>query len=69
MKGEIEIVEIRQVENGYLVYLGYSCEPSRESYVFQSFTELTNFLNSHFKHRNENIFSDYSNQIQIPLKN
>jgi hypothetical protein len=69
MKNFIETIEITQVENGYVVYVGASCSNVRERFVFQSFTELTNFLNQHFTHRNENVFSDYNNQIQIPLKN
>jgi len=64
---ESEVVEIRQVENGYMVHVGSKCEV-REMMVFQSFTELVNFLNQHFTFRNENIYMDVTNQYTITLK-
>jgi len=63
---ESEVVEIRQVENGYMVHVGSKCEV-REVKVYQSFTELVNFLNENFTFRNENIWVDYNNQITITL--
>ncbi|MFY7938484.1 MAG: hypothetical protein ACOVOQ_13970 [Flavobacterium sp.] len=65
---ESEVVEIQQVENGYMVHVGSKCEV-REMMVFQSFTELVNFLNENFTFRNENIWGDLNNQLSIVLKN
>jgi hypothetical protein len=61
-----ECVEIRQVENGYMVNVGSKCEV-REIMVFQSFTELINFLNVNFLFRNNEVYQDYSNQTSIVL--
>jgi hypothetical protein len=67
-KSDAEIVEIQQVENGYLVFVGASCH-HRERMVFQSFCELVNFLNTNFTHREEVLFVDYNQQSTITLKN
>jgi len=68
-KQYVEQLEIIQTENGFIVIIGSTCSGTiRERYVFQSFTELVNFLNDHFTHRDENIFSDYINQTAITLK-
>jgi hypothetical protein len=64
---ESEVVEIRQVENGYMVHVGSKCEV-REMMVFQSFTELVNFLNENFTFRNEMVWGDSNNQLSIVLK-
>ena len=66
-KSDAENVEIQQVENGYLVFVGASCQ-HRERMVFQSFTELVSFLNKNFNHREKILFVDYDNQTQITLK-
>ena len=63
---ESEVVEIRQVENGYMVHVGSKCEV-REVKVYQSFTELVNFLNENFTFRSENILIDFYNQTSIVL--
>jgi hypothetical protein len=65
---ESEVVEIRQVENGYMVHVGFKCEV-REMMVFQSFTELVNFLNENFTFRNEMVCGDLNNQTSIILNN
>jgi len=67
MRKEVKNVEIQQTENGYVLMSGLNCE-LRERYVFQSFTELVNFLNNHFTFRNEYIFNDINSQISITLK-
>jgi hypothetical protein len=65
-----EEISIQQLENGYMVIIGSACTGTfRERYVFQSFTELVNFLNEHFTHRNDFIFTDYKEQTAITLKN
>jgi hypothetical protein len=51
-----ENVEILQVDNGYMVHVGSKCEV-REIMVFQSFTELINFLNVNFSFRNNELLS------------
>lgn len=59
---------IREIENGYQVSIGAECTGNfREIYVFQSFTELVNFLNQIFKHRADMLMSDYQNQTSIIL--
>jgi len=69
-KQYVDELEIIQTENGFIAVLGSACAGSiRERYVFQSFTELVNFLNNHFTHRDENIYNDYFNQTSIILKN
>jgi len=69
MKKEVKNVEIRQTENGYVLRTGLFCtNENRDEYVFQSFTELVNFLNHHFTFRNENIYMDVNNQYTITLK-
>jgi hypothetical protein len=65
----VEDVSIQQEENGYSVIVGSSCSGIRHRYVFQTFTELVNFLNEHFTHRNDFIFTDYKEQTAITLKN
>jgi hypothetical protein len=62
-----EQIEIVQVDNGYIVYIGANCSSVRDRYIFQSFTELVIFLDKHFTHRSENIISDYPNQLAITL--
>jgi hypothetical protein len=63
-------VRISQEENGYVLDVNFqSCGVPDERHVFQSFTELVNFLNEHFTYRNEIIFADYPNQSLINLKN
>ncbi len=57
---------IIEVENGYQIRIGAECSGTyREMYVFQSFTEMVNFLNTFFEFRNELLYSDISNQNQI----
>jgi hypothetical protein len=69
MKKEVKNVEIHQTENGYILRTGSFCaNERRDEYVFQSFTELVNFLNQHFTFRNENIYMDVTNQYTITLK-
>ena len=69
-KDYVNSVRISQEENGYILENGFtSCGVADERYVFQSFTELVNFLNDHFDFRNENIYSDMNNQLMITLKN
>lgn len=69
MRKEIKNVEIQQIENGYIVQIGINCSGEfRDRHVFQSFTELINFLNIHFTFRNELIYVDYNNQNSIVLK-
>jgi hypothetical protein len=69
-KQYVDEVEIIQTENGFIAVVGSACSGSRrERYVFQSFTELVNFLNEHFTHRDENIYNDFINQTSIILKN
>jgi hypothetical protein len=69
MKKEVRNVEIQQTENGYILHVGLNCSADfRERYVFQSFTELVNFLNQHFTFRNESIYPDVNNQYTITLK-
>jgi len=69
MKKEVKNVEIQQTENGYILHVGLNCSSDfRERYVFQSFTELVNFLNIHFTFRNETIYPDVNNQYTITLK-
>lgn len=68
-KQYVDEVEIIQTENGFIAVVGSACSGSiRERYVFQSFTELVNFLNEHFTHRNNSIFADYNEQTEITLK-
>jgi hypothetical protein len=62
-----EQVEIVQVDNGYIIYIGANCSPIRERYIFQSFTELVMFLDKHFTFRSETVISDYPNQLTINL--
>lgn len=64
----VESVEITQNENGYSLYVGLNCSNIREKFVFQSFTELVNFLNNHFTYRNESIFIDHIGHPVINLK-
>lgn len=54
----VENVRIRQEENGYVLALGGDNHLPQESYVFQSFAELVDFLSKHFTHRNESILTD-----------
>lgn len=62
-------VRISQEGNGYILELGWSsCSAETDRFVFQSFTELVNYLNDHFDFRNELIYTDMSNQISINLK-
>jgi hypothetical protein len=62
-------VRIAQEENGYILDVGFTnCGAPDEKYVFQSFTELVNFLNEHFSFRNDNIFQDMQGQLMITLK-
>lgn len=68
MAKNVEQVEILQNENGYSLYVGANCSNIREKYVFQSFTELVNFLNNYFTFRNESIYNDYNGQNSITLK-
>lgn len=69
-KEYIEQVQIIQEKNGYIIIVGSACSSELpHKLVFQSFTELVNFLNEHFTYRNELIFTDYNNQISITLKN
>lgn len=69
MRKEVKNVEIQQTENGYILRTGLFCtNEKRDEYVFQSFTELVNFLNIHFTFRNENIYPDVNNQYTITLK-
>lgn len=69
MRKEVKNVEIQQTENGYILFIGLNCTSEfRERYVFQSFTELVNFLNNHFTFRNESIYNDYNAQTSITLK-
>lgn len=68
MRKEVKQVEIQQIENGYLLFVGSNCENNRERYVFQTFTELVIFLNNHFTVRNEMIYNDYNGQTSIILK-
>lgn len=69
MRKEVKNVEIQQTENGYILFVGLNCSNEfRERYVFQSFTELVNFLNNHFTFRNESIYNDYNGQNSITLK-
>jgi hypothetical protein len=64
-----EEISIQQLENGYMIIIGSACTGTfRERYVFQSFTELVNFLNEHFTHREEIIYTDCKNQDSIELK-
>ena len=64
----IEPAQIQQVENGFCVITGSNCDlRGKETYVFQSFIELVNFLNNHFTHREGNIFVD-NNESSITLK-
>lgn len=60
-KEQVPIVEIRQVENGYTIMVGSSCQGIRELYVFQTFLELRIFLSEHFTHRKDNIEQDNYN--------
>jgi hypothetical protein len=64
----VEDVVIQQEENGYSVIVGSSCNGIRQRYVFQTFSELVNFLNQHFTHREEIIYTDCKNQDSIELK-
>lgn len=57
-KEQVEIVEIRQVQNGYTIMVGSNCQGIRELYVFQTFAELTVFLSEHFTHRQDDIEED-----------
>lgn len=57
-KEQVDIVEIRQVENGYTIMVGSNCEGTREVYVFQTFSELKVFLSEHFTHREDTIEED-----------
>ena len=60
---------IAQIENGYSIRIGAECSGNyRETYVFQSFTEMVNFLNELFAYRNEYLVSDYVNQTNINIK-
>jgi hypothetical protein len=59
---------IIEVENGYQIRIGAECSGTyREMYVFQSFTEMVNFLNTFFDFRNELLYSDIPNQNSIFL--
>jgi hypothetical protein len=59
---------IIEVENGYQIRIGAECSGTyREMYVFQSFTEMVNFLNIFFDFRNELLYSDIPNQNSIFL--
>jgi len=58
---EIEPVEIRQVENGYVLMMGYNCNTVKTQLVFQSWAELAEYLNEHFTYRNDNISVDNYN--------
>jgi len=61
---------IVQIENGYSIRIGAECSGHyRETYVFQSFTEMINFLNQYFDFRNNYLLSDYQNQTSINLNN
>lgn len=62
-----EQIEILQVDNGYIIYIGNNCNSVRDRYIFQSFTELVIYLNNHFTFRSENIISDYPYQSSINL--
>jgi hypothetical protein len=64
----VEDVLIQQEENGYSVMVGSSCNGIRKKYVFQTFSELVNFLNQHFTHREELIYTDSINNDSIELK-
>ncbi len=64
----VEDVSIQQEENGYYLIVGPSCNGIKHRYVFQTFTELVNFLNQHFTHREEFIYMDSINQDSIELK-
>jgi hypothetical protein len=66
-KQYVEDVSIQQIANGYCLIVGSSCTGVRENYVFQTFTELVNFLNKHFTHREEIIYTDAKNQDSIEL--
>ena len=69
MRKEVKNVEIQQTENGYILHVGLNCSTDfRERYVFQSFTELVNFLNQHFTFRNDSIIMDHHYQTSITLK-
>lgn len=59
-------VRISQEENGFILEL--DCSAEIEKHVFQSFTELVNFLNEHFTFRNSSIYADFENQPNINLK-
>lgn len=67
MKNTIKQLQIYEIENGFKIEIGSRCTDNLEIYVFQSFTELVNFLNKYFKHRNDNILIDYNNQTSITL--
>jgi hypothetical protein len=69
MRKEVKNVEIQQTENGYILRTGSFCtNEKRDEYVFQSFTELINFLNQHFTFRNDSIITDLNYQTSIILK-
>lgn len=63
-----EQCSITQIENGYQIRTGSECSGNfRETYVFQSFTEMINFLNQYFDFRNEYLISDYPNQTSVTI--
>lgn len=67
-KENVQPIEIVQIANGYAVHIGNATGCIKESYVFQSFTELVNFLNGHLTYRNDNIYTDYNEQVSITLR-
>lgn len=63
-----EPCSIIQIENGYQIRTGLECSGNfRETYVFQSFTEMVIFLNKYFDFRNEYLISDYPNQTSVTI--